>query len=249
MTWKAERSTAASTDMPNFKQSVQQAQKLIEQSELKEILLPLWRLIEFQGHAEPMAYGASLCLKGDAIIHLYPAVEQAPNGPQQVLHEFGKFVLLRAGNRGEALWKNKNDIPTKEQISIARGKLADPELRKTCQKYEDVLHSYPKKGYSVDRLVFINIANALLANNVAYPDSVGVDIMMWGPASEYCNLRKYHCLVPLASAYAPADVYEDYGHALASLLVDKLSRVRDHSVAYALRGMVQRIAKAASPAS
>jgi hypothetical protein len=157
------------------------------------------------------------------------------------------FVLARTGERGAALWKNKLDTPTKDQIGIAKNKLECPELRKTCQTYKEILNDYPDKGHSVDRLVYINIVNALLANNIAYPDSVGVDVMTWGPTEEYCRLRKYHCLIPLASAYCQANVYNDFGVALASMIIGKLGDVRDSSVACAMRGIVQRIARIASP--
>ena len=231
----------------NFKQIVAQGGKLIEQSELKNILLPLWRLIEWQGHSENLSTGVELDRKGDAIIHLYPALEKMPDATQRVLREFGNFVLLRAGNRGEAIWKSKLDAPTAEQVATVKEKLADPALRQTCKTYKDVLDTYPGSGHSVDRLVYINIMNALLANNISFSDSVGVNIMTWGPAAEYCNLKKYHCLVPLVSAYASADDFNCYGHALASMVIDGLGNVRDSSVAYALRGIVQRIAKMASP--
>lgn len=233
--------------MPNFKAIAAQSQKIVTASELKDILMPLWRLIEFQGHTENLPDGAVLCRKGDAVIHLYPVLEKQAVAPVKVLREFGKFILLRAGERGAAIWKSKLDVPTETQVATVKEKLADPELRKTCRTYKDVLDTYPDKGGSVDRLVFINIMNALLANNIAFSDSVGVDIMAWGPTSEYCNLKKYHSLIPLVSAYAPADVYNDYGVALAAMLTDKLANVRDSSVAYALRGIVQRIAKMASP--
>jgi len=231
----------------NFKQIVAQSSKLIEQSELKSILLPLWRIIEWQGHSENLSTGVELDRKGDAVIHLYPALEQMPDATQRVLREFGNFILLRAGERGEAIWKGKLDAPTKEQVALVKEKLADPELRKNCHTFKDVLDTYPGSGHSVDRLVYINIMNALLANNLAYTDTVGVDIMTWGPAAEYCNLKKYHTLVPLVSAYSPFDVYNCYGAALAAMVMDGLGEVRDSSVAYALRGIVQRIAKMASP--
>lgn len=244
--WKTAPSTTGQTDM-NFKQIVAASGKLIEQSELKDMLLPLWRLIEWQGHSENVGTGAELDRKGDAIIHLYPVLEKMPDAVSRVLREFGNFVLIRAGNRGEAIWKGKLAAPTAEQIATVKEKLADPELRKTCHSYKDVLDTYPGTGHSVDRLVYINIMNALLANNIVFSDSVGVDIMTWGPATEYCNLKKYHCLVPLVSAYAPADDYNCFGHALASMVTDGLQNVRDSSVAYSLRGIVQRIAKMACP--
>ena len=231
----------------NFKQIVAEGGKLIEKSELKDILLPLWRLIEWQAHRENSGTGAALDRAGNAVIHLYPSLEQMPDAVQRVLREFGNFVLIRAGNRGEAIWKSKLEAPSADQIATVKTKLADAELRTTCKRYKDVLDTYPSTGHSVDRLVFINIMNALLANNIVFSDSVGVDIMTWGPTAEYCNLRKYHCLVPLVSAYASADDFNCYGHALASMLTDGLRNVRDSSVAYALRGIVQRIAKMASP--
>jgi len=231
----------------NYKQIVGHCGKLIEKSELKTVLLPLWRLIEWQGHSTDLSTGVELDRKANAVIHLYPALEQMPDAPKRVLREFGNFVLLRSGDRSSAIWKHKLDVPTAEQVATVKMKLNSPELRTTCKTYKDVLDSYTGSGHSVDRLVYINITNALLANNISYRDSVGVDIMTWGPAAEYANLKKYHSLVPLVSAYSPADVYTDYGHALTALLMDGLTHVRDRSVAYALRGIVQRIAKIACP--
>lgn len=233
--------------MANFKSIVQAGQKFVLDSELKDLLLPLWRLIEWQGHSDAMSTGAELCRQGDAVIHLYSNLEQVPNPQQKLLREFGLFVLLRSGDRGAAIWKSKLDLPTQEQVRIVKDKLADPELRKTCRTYKDVLDTYPDRGSAVDRLVYINITNALLANNIAFSDSVGVDIMTWGPTTEYCNLKKYHSLIPLASAYSPGDVYADYGYALAAMVTDKLRQVRESSVLYALRGIVQRIARITSP--
>jgi len=229
--------------MSNAKQIVQQCGKLIEDSVLKDRLLPLWRLIEWQAHQDDTIPAAALDSAGNATIHLAASVSD----PKAVLVEFGKFILQRSGERGTAIWKNKLDAPTAEQVALAKQKLEDPQLRTTCKTYRDVLDSYPAKGGSVDRLVFINLTNALLANNISYPDSVGVDIMTWGPTTAYAKREKYHCLIPLVSAYAPADVYNDFGAALAAMVMDNLGNVRDSSVAFALRGIIQRIVVMVSP--
>ena len=233
--------------MPKIKAIIQQCGKTIEDSDFRDLLLPLWRLIEWQEHTDNLATGVELDRAGNAVIHLYPALEHMPDAVSKVLRVFGSFVLLRAGERGAALWKNKLDAPTEEQVKLAKDKLADPALRARCRAYKDVLDTYPTTGHSVDRLVFINLTNALLANNIVYGDSVGVDIMEWGPTSAYAKRERYHCLTPLVSAYSPADILADYGAALTGMMLNRLGAVRDSSVAYALRGIIQRIARIASP--
>ena len=229
----------------SIKSIIRKCSQLVESSELKDSLLPLWKSISWENHSGAQNIDpVNLDCAGDTTIHLYANLEQDQRAVQKVLREFGNLVLIRSGERGAAIWKGKLDIPTELQVSTVKDKLSDPILRQTCKKYADVLDNYPSKGGSVDRLVYINIVNALLANNIAYADSVGVDIYSWGPTQAYANREKYHCLVPLVSAYAPYEVFNCYGSALSDMVEFKLQSVRDSSVAYALRGIVQRIAKA-----
>lgn len=234
----------------NFKQIVKQSQDVIEKSELAELLKPLWGLIEWQGHQDSPDAGAALDRQGGAAIHLYTGLESEGEplaAVKSVLREFGLFVLARAAQRGAEIWAKKLDTPTTDQINTARSTLENPDLRKTCHTYADALDHYPSKGHSVDRLVYINLVNALLANNIDFKDSVGVDITTWGPTTAYAKKQRYHSLIPLVSAYAPAAVYNDYGHALAAMLTDNLGSVLDSSVAFALRGIIQRVVRIASP--
>lgn len=231
--------------MADYKQIVSEAGKLIEQSEMADLLRPIWKGIEWNAHPEETSGRTETALSTDGrAIHLYPLLKMSPKAGELVLREFGKLILISGGgDRAQAIWDKKLDVPTPDQVRIAAEKIADPALRKTCHEYKDVLDTYPQKGGSVNRLVFLNIANALLANNIPYTDSVGVDIMTWGPTTEYCRLKKYHSLVPLVSAYAPNAVFSDFGSALAAFLMNPNMNVRDQSVAFALRGILQRIVK------
>jgi hypothetical protein len=67
----------------------------------------------------------------------------------------------------------------------------------------------------MDRYVALNIANALIANGVPYSQSQDLRLSEWGPTQEYCNRRRYHVLIPLVSAYASKDIFEDFGSAFA----------------------------------
>ena len=231
--------------MATYKQIVIEVGKLIDQSELADLLNSLWRKIEWVAHQNATGNNAALSAEGDTTIHLFPALMENDKAGELVLREFGKLILLRSGENGQAIWAKKLDVPTEEDINIAISKLGDVGLRQKCTEFANVLDYYPERGHSVERLVYVNIVNALLANNLSYADSVNVDLREWGPTTEYCARRKYHSLIPLVSAYAPADVYQDFGAALSALVVDNLSQVRDKSVAYALRGIIQRVTKLA----
>lgn len=234
--------------MASYKQIVAQCGKIIEASQFKDLLLPLWNEVEWKGHGESIGSTAEADRNGEPVVHLYPELEKAPDALKQVLRAFGHYVLGKAGERGTAIWTNKLDVPTSDDVQTVKRKLEDPELRKTCKSYKDVLDTFEPEERSVCRLVFINIVNALLANNISYADSVGVDIMTWGPSAEYANGKKYHSLIPLVSAYSPAEIFNDFGSALAVTLLSKTGAIRESSVSYAFRGILQRVVRIASPA-
>lgn len=229
--------------MATYKQIVTEVGKLIEKSDLAGLLTPLWKKIEWTAHPTATGSEAALCAEGNSIIHLFPALMESDKAGELVLREFGKLILLQSGENGQSIWDKKLDVPTEKDISLAVSKLGDIGLRQKCNEFKDVLDYYPERGHSVERLVYLNIVNALLANNLSYADSVNVDIREWGPCAEYCAQKKYHSLIPLVSAYAPSDIYQNFGAALSALIVDNLTQVRDQSVAYALRGIVQRVVK------
>ena len=223
------------------------AGKVVEASPVGTLVTPLWRKIEWAVHKEaaPEAVAAQSA-DSSTSVNLYPQLLGRQNPEKAVIVEFGKIILGQSGEAGQAVWAKKLDVPSEESIRLASAKLKSAEVRAKSHGYSDVLKFYPDRGHSVDRLVFINVANALLMNNIAYRDSVGVDIYTWGPTTEYCSQKRYHSLIPLVSAYAPADVYECYGCALYGLSAGNLSTVLDKSVAQALRSIIERVARGAA---
>jgi hypothetical protein len=98
---------------------------------------------------------------------------------------------------------------------------------------------------AMDRLVCLNVSNALLANGVGFPSSQGIDIKVYGATSEYSCGKKYHSLIPFTSAYAPREVHNCYGCAFAEMIVNKMRSIRESSTAKALEALVREIAEAA----
>jgi hypothetical protein len=97
----------------------------------------------------------------------------------------------------------------------------------------------------MDRLVALNITNALLANGVGYSSSNGVNIRTWGATEEYCNRKRFHSIIPLVSAYSTRDVLNCYGCAFGEMLVNKLLTVQESSTAAALEAIIRSIAELA----
>lgn len=174
-------------------------------------------------------------------IALYPGLLQKSDYRRPVLREFGRIILAKGGSRSATIWGNKFDLATKQQVDAAQKTLSDLKIRARCKTYEQAKDTYPDTGACVDRLVFIHIANAFLANNVPFSRSGGIDIRQFGPTAEFCTQRKYFSLVPLVSAYCPREVFMDFGAAFAAMVLDDLACCSESSVAEALRRIVTNV--------
>jgi hypothetical protein len=232
--------------MATLKDVIRDTGEIIAQHELWPELDSLWRAIRWQELPDEADMdGVALTPADEPVIRLFPNLPRNPRAGECVLREFGHFILRRGGDRAERIWENKLCIPEDAQITEFQNKLNDESLRKTCHSYEEVIQTYPTKGNSVTRLVAIHLSNALIANNIPYADSVGVDIRSWGPTVEFASLKKYYSLVPLTSAYCPKTLHEDFGVAFAELIVNNLNKVQDKSVAYALKAVIRNVLKRA----
>lgn len=181
---------------------------------------------------------AERCRETGESIRLYPKLQESPTAAKAVLREFGLLALDKTGNAGQAVWTKKLHRPDPAHVTKFSTMLADAELRKQCHTYKDLLDRYPQKGHSVERLVAIHLANALLANNIPYPSSQGVNIYEWGPTLAYANGKKYGSIVPLTSAYSPEDIHNCFGCAIAAWVLGEFVHVKDDSVAVALKEVI-----------
>ena len=236
--------------MKSYRQIVREASQIFRGHKLGEHpkAINLWNSVEWQEMSQPSGnLTAQLTTAETPHIQLFPPLLQQANGTAAILREFGLLLQRKGGDRARTIWERKLDLPTPEQIAMAKGKLQDPEIRTTCKSYEQVKNTYAPKGTAVDRLVFINVYNALLANNIPFRDSHGVDITTWGPTTEYANQKKYHSLVPLTSAYCPPDVHRCFGTAFAEYLSGDLRCCRDSSVAAAMKRIIENVVSRLDP--
>lgn len=236
--------------MNSYRQLVQQASAQLKAHPLGKLpqVLHLWQGVEWQEMASASpGKDAEASQKEMPVIRLYPDLLRQEGASFPILREFGEIVKAKGGQRATYLWSHKLDLPTPSQVDQIQEKLDDEGLRQTCQTYRQVLDSYPPQGTAVDRLVFIHVANALLANNIPYPDSMGVAIRHWGPCVEYCHQKRYHSLIPLISHYSPPRVYEMFGEAFATLLLGLPDFCQESSTAEGLRRIIRNVVHRLDP--
>lgn len=160
-----------------------------------------------------------------------------------VLREFALAVLKSAGTKGKAVWEHKLGLPHDEQIDSFQNKIESEELRATTKSYKQLVESYPR---AVDRLVALNLANALIANHIPYADSRGVKIRSWGPTIEYTSGRRYHTIAAIAPVYTPIELCFCFGKLFAEAVLNDMKSVSESSVAAAWQELIELVvAKAA----
>ncbi len=236
--------------MRSYRQIVKDTQKLLESHRLGEMpeVLPLWRDVEWQETArEDDGADCVLSNADQPVIRLCPPLLQQQNPERAVLREFGNLILRKGGQRSATIWNKKLDLPTTDHIEAFVTRLGDLKIRQACQTYRDLLKHYPEKGSAVDRLVAVNFINGLLANNVAFPSSEGIDIRTFGATAQYASFKRYHHLIPLTSAYCPHEVHESFGIAFAEFILKDLKCCRESSVADGLRRIIVNVVSRLQP--
>lgn len=201
----------------------------------------LWNDLEWVVNETPEASPVDLSLT-EPVMTLSPSLlTSRGEASNLILVQFGALVLRSGGEDAVRRWEKKLVLPDEAHVHTFSQKLASSTLRSTCHSYRDLLATYPNVSNSVPKLVGVNLANALIANNVSYADSRGVNVYEWGPTFEYANRRKLGSIVPLTSAFCPPSVDRSFGHAFASLSLDQFAGIKESSVKKALTELMQDI--------
>jgi hypothetical protein len=197
-----------------------------------------WRDVEFRVLKDDWDLETARLFVNEAekpVIRIYPCM--ATFSPEKqafyLMREFGDYLLTCASDDMELAWRQKLVLATVEQIDSFQKRLND-----SYNNYAEVVESFKTP---VDRLVAMNLANALMANGQAYKGSGNVNVREWGPTQEFANLRRYFSMVPLTSAYCPRDIHKDFGCAFASYVVFDLKTVLHTSVQETLKRLIERI--------
>lgn len=218
---------------------IEQAGALLKESPLKSPhVLRAWHDVEWiKSEDQRVATDAEVARDGTPRINLYPSLMQKPSKMAvfAVIREFGHLLYAKAGEPTKRRWQHKLALPSTAQITAVQGKLT-PDFK----SYHDLVGAFTT---AMDRYVALNIANALIVNGVPYSQSQSINLKEWGPTQEYCNRRRYHVLIPMISAYASKEIYEDFGVALADWIC-AMDGITESSVAEATHDLLHEIIEA-----
>lgn len=227
---------AAPAAKPDYAKIISSAEALLNDSALKSShLSQAWKAVQWKKNEDQkVSSDAELARDESGRINLYPVLlQKAPKASQfALLREFGRLQFSKAPEDARRRWRYKLCLPSEHQIIAFQGRLCDK-----YSTYRELIESFHT---AMDRLVALNLANALIANGIPFKQSWNLKVLEWGPTSEYAQRKKYHSVVPLASAYSPKEVFEDFGWAMADLVMDCQS-IRESSVAEVVHGIIKDI--------
>jgi hypothetical protein len=213
------------------------AYRLLQDSPLASMthIMRRWEGVEWKElEDQRVTTDAEVARDGTDRITLYPSLLQksADAGAAAVLREFGHLLYAKADDIAKRRWTDKLCLPGDAQIDAVQRKLT-PQFK----SYRELVESF---NTAMDRYVALNLVNALIANGVPYPQCQNLCLKKWGATQEYANRRRFHILIPLASAYSSKEIYEDFGAALADWVCGTKG-IGETSVAEAIHGLMKDI--------
>lgn len=235
-TLQSGRQSIRENSEPQYDAILRDARALLQDGPVKAPhVLRLWDAVNWSKQSsQRVPADAEVSRSGPGRINLYPSLLEKSNryAVYIVIKEFGHLLYSRAPQALARRWTHKLCLPSEGQITAVQSKL-NPEYK----SYREMVDSF---ATAMDRFVALNIANALIAKGVPYPQSQNIQLKQWGATQEYCNRRRYHILISLASAYSSAEIFTSFGAALADWVCGTRG-ISESSVAEAVHGIIRDI--------
>ena len=181
---------------------------------------------------------AEVARDGTDRIALYPSLLEKSRqvACYTMIREFGHLLFAKTTEALKRRWDTKLCLPSSAQVDAIQARMTTE-----FKSYREVVESFKT---AMDRYVALNFFNALISKGVPYAQVQDVDLRKWGATQEYANGRRYHVLIPLASAYSSKEVCDDFGAALADWVCGTHG-ITESSVAEAVHGIIKDILNAA----
>jgi hypothetical protein len=199
-------------------------------------VLAQWKKVNWDVYpAQLVSADAEVSREKAGTINLYPSLEKKsqPEINYTLIREFAEMLYRCAPNALRRVWQLKLALPTKDQVDAFQLR-----LNQGFKSYRAVVESLHAP---VDRLVAIHLANAMIANKLAFAGASNVDIRTWGPTSQYACLKRYHSLNPVVGAYVPQKVYMNFGEAVAESVLNNMKIASHTQVAKGIQGIIEKI--------
>jgi hypothetical protein len=189
-----------------------------------------WNVIEEQR----VTADAEAARDGTNRVDLYPSLGQKSKemGVYFILREFGNLLYGQCDEKLKRRWTHKLGLPSLNTVAAVQRKIC-PEFG----SYHGVVESFKT---AMDRYVALNLCNALIVHGVPFAQATNLKLKVWGATQEYASGKRYHVLIPLVSAYASKEIFENFGAAFADWLC-QLNGISESSVADATHDIIRAI--------
>lgn len=218
---------------------VKRAREAFGQGPLKG-LVSLWDCVEFVEIPDQRAPGDVQTFSDDpGTVTLMPSIKNREEhiANHIIFKAIGRYAARPTDEKWQRRWDYKFLIPESTQVAQVQDKLASEQF----STFKELVESF---NTAVDRLVALNICNALLRSHTNRQGAKNLDLKQWGSTMEYAKLKRYHSLKPLATAYCDSELCENYPVAFA-MMATGADLASESSVSRALKRLVKELAEEA----
>lgn len=166
---------------------------------------------------------------------LNPGDVDPVKGLADLVQAFGDLIFEKARPDVKEIWLRKLTLAKPEIAKAFNDKLA----RGNFSSYQSLVESF---SGSIERLVAVHVANALIGTGVSIKDANNLDVTTWPVTAEFASGRKPYSLIPLLGAYCDGEQLSSYGVAFRHLVSGTLKCSRS-DVGQELKALIELVAE------